>query len=295
MKKPAKFTPYYTYETEEGSFVVGLYTAEHTDTTGETPAGGERTKGSHFKEWARDFLDKLLPLKEDKSGLGKYEILCPPPLALLMTPYRLMTPYSKVELYKELHDPEYLEKMERYRREFMEREAKKAQPYEESAKLSGIPITREDIDAYLKSRWSRGDHLVYNLYHDGDKGAEDTVSVWVHCDPANRFEKVEFTEALEATNPGLFHDVFVDDENGYWGWDDTLISFTGASGTRFTVSCYKIRRGDFYVHMGAGLHAGKAPITAENFRELEAIIETFRYLNSLPAKQLDHEAGSESV
>ena len=160
MKKPAKFTPYYTYETEEGSFVVGLYTAEHTDTTGETPAGGERTKGSHFKEWARDFLDKLLPLKEDKSGLGKYEILCPPPLALLMTPYRLMTPCSKVELYKELHDPEYLEKMERYRREFMEREAKKAQPYEESAKLSGIPITREDIDAYLKSRWSRGDHLV---------------------------------------------------------------------------------------------------------------------------------------
>lgn len=159
----------------------------------------------------------------------------------------------------------------------------KARLHEESAKLSGIPITREDIDAYLKSRWSRGDHLIYNLYHDGDKGAEDTVSVWVHCDPANRFEKTEFTEALEATNPGLFHDVFIDDEGGYWGWDDTLISFAGASGTRFTVSCYKIRRGDFYVYMGAGLHAGKAPITAENFRELEAVIETFRYLNSLPA------------
>lgn len=284
MKKPAKFTPYYTYETEEGSFVVGLYTAEHTDTTGETPAGGERTKGSHFKEWARDFLDKLLPLKEDKSGLGKYEILCPPPLALLMTPYRLMTPYSKVELYKELHDPEYLEKMERYRREFMEREAKKAQPYEESAKLSGIPITREDIDAYLKSRWSRGDHLVYNLYHDGDKGAEDTVSVWVHCDPAKRFEKVEFAKALESNNPGLFHDVFIDDENGYWGWDDTLIKFKGSSGTNFTVSCYKIRRGDFYIYMHAGLHADDTPITADNFKELDAVIETFRYLNSVPPK-----------
>lgn len=158
----------------------------------------------------------------------------------------------------------------------------KARLYEESAKLSGIPITREDIDAYLKSRWSLGDHLVYNLYHDGDKGAEDAVSVLVHCDPAKRFEKVEFTEALEATNPGLFHDVFIDDEGGYWGWDDTLISFTGASGTRFTVSCYKIRRGDFYVHMGAGLHGGKAPITAENFKELDAVVETFRYLNSLP-------------
>lgn len=165
----------------------------------------------------------------------------------------------------------------------------KARLHEESAKLSGIPITREDIDAYLKSRWSRGDHLIYNLYHDGDKGAEDTVSVWVHCDPANRFEKTEFTEALEANNPGLFQDVFVDDEDGYWGWDDTLISFTGKSGTRFTVSCYKIRRGDFYVYMGAGLHAGKAPITAENFKELEAIIETFRYLNSLPPKQSDGE------
>jgi hypothetical protein len=158
----------------------------------------------------------------------------------------------------------------------------KARLHEESAKLSGIPITREDIDTYLKSRWSQGDHLVYDLNHRGDKGAEDTVSVWVHCDPANRFEKIEFTEALEATNPGLFHNVFIDDENGYWGWDDTLISFTGASGTRFTVSCYKIRRGDFYVHMGAGLHGGKAPITAENFKELDAVVETFRYLNSLP-------------
>lgn len=163
----------------------------------------------------------------------------------------------------------------------------KARLHEESAKLSGIPITRKDIDAYLKARWSRGDHLIYNLYHDGDKGAEDTVSVWVHCDPANRFEKVEFTEALEGNNPGLFHDVFIDDENGYWGWDDTLISFTGESGTRFTVSCYKIRRGDFYVYMGAGLHAGKAPITAENFKELEAVVETFRYLNSKSSKTSD--------
>lgn len=163
----------------------------------------------------------------------------------------------------------------------------KARLHEESAKLSGIPITRKDIDAYLKSRWAKGDHLVYDLNHRGDKGAEDTVSVWVHCDPANRFEKIEFTEALEATNPGLFHDVFIDDEGGYWGWDDTLISFTGKSGTRFTVSCYKIRRGDFYIYMGAGLHAGKAPITAENFKELEAVVETFRYLNSKPSKTSD--------
>lgn len=163
----------------------------------------------------------------------------------------------------------------------------KARLHEESAKLSGIPITREDIDAYLKSRWSRGDHLIYNLSHRGDKGAEDTVSVWVHCDPAKRFEKVEFTEALEGNNPGLFHDVFIDDEGGYWGWDDTLISFTGVSGTRFTVSCYKIRRGDFYIYMGAGLHAGDAPITADNLKELEAVVETFRYLNSKSSKTSD--------
>ena len=163
----------------------------------------------------------------------------------------------------------------------------KARLHEESAKLSGIPISRKDIDAYLKSRWSQGDHLVYNLYHDGDKGAEDTVSVWIHCDPANRFEKVEFAEALEANNPGLFRNVFIDDEGGYWGWDDTLISFTGESGTRFTVSCYKIRRGDFYIYMGAGLHAGDAPITAENFRELEAVIGTFEYLNSKLSKTSD--------
>lgn len=163
----------------------------------------------------------------------------------------------------------------------------KARLHEESAKLSGIPITREDIDAYLKSRWSRGDHLIYNLSHRGDKSAEETVSVWVHCDPAKRFEKVEFTEALEGNNPGLFHDVFIDDEGGYWGWDDTLISFTGVSGTRFTVSCYKIRRGDFYIYMGAGLHAGDAPITADNFKELEAVVETFRYLNSKSSKTSD--------
>lgn len=163
----------------------------------------------------------------------------------------------------------------------------KARLHEESAKLSGIPITREDIDAYLKSRWSRGDHLIYNLSHRGDKSAEETVSVWVHCDPAKRFEKVEFTEALEGNNPGLFHDVFIDDEGGYWGWDDTLISFTGVSGTRFTVSCYKIRRGDFYIYMGAGLHAGDAPITADNLKELEAVVETFRYLNSKSSKTSD--------
>lgn len=165
----------------------------------------------------------------------------------------------------------------------------KARLHEESAKLSGIPVTQEDIDAYLKSRWSQGDHLVYDLSHRGDKGEEDTVSVWVHCDPAKRFEKVEFTEALVGNNPGLFHDVFIDDENGYWGWDDTLIKFTGSSGTNFTVSCYKIRRGDFYIYMHAGLHAGDAPITADNLKELEAVIEAFRYLNSLSPKQSDGE------
>lgn len=169
----------------------------------------------------------------------------------------------------------------------------KARLYEESAKQSGIPTTREEIEVYVDSRWD--DYLVSSFNHRGCKGREDVVCVGVQANPDRRFEKTEFTEALEANNPGLFRDVFIDDENGYWGWDDTLISFTGASGTRFTVSCYKIRRGDFYVYMGAGLHAGKAPITAENFRELEAIIETFRYLNSLPAKHLDHEAGSESV
>lgn len=42
------------------------------------------------------------------------------------------------------------------------------------------------------------------------------------------------------------------------------------------------RRGDFYVYMGAGLHGGKAPITVANLKELEAVVETFRYLNSLP-------------
>lgn len=158
----------------------------------------------------------------------------------------------------------------------------KARLHEESAKLSGIPISREDIDAYLKSRWIQGDHLIYNLSHRGDKGEEDTVSVWVHCDPAKRFEKVEFIEALEGNNPGLFHDVFIDDEGGYWGWDDTLIKFRGSSGTNFTVSCYKIRRGDFYVYMHAGLHAGDTPITVDNVKELEAVIDTFRRLSQLP-------------
>lgn len=47
------------------------------------------------------------------------------------------------------------------------------------------------------------------------------------------------------------------------------------------------RRGDFYIYMHAGLHAGDAPITADNLKELEAVIETFRYLNSLPPKAAD--------
>lgn len=44
------------------------------------------------------------------------------------------------------------------------------------------------------------------------------------------------------------------------------------------------RRGDFYVYMHAGLHAGDTPITVDNVKELEAVIDTFRHLSQLPPR-----------
>ena len=166
------------------------------------------------------------------------------------------------------------------RAELEAKKREKATQHEESAKLSGIPITDEEVESYIQRRWNPD--LVRSFDHGGGKGKEYYVSVWVHCHPSKRFGKKGFTRALEALNPDLFHEIIIDDENGYWGWDDTHIYFKGTSGTRFEVTCYKVRRGDFYVDMGAGLHGGETPITAENLAELEAVIEVFKYFNSLP-------------
>lgn len=166
------------------------------------------------------------------------------------------------------------------RAELEAKKREKATQHEESAKLSGIPITDEEVEAYIQRRWNPD--LVRSFDHEGGKGEEHYVSVWVHCHPSKRFGKKGFTRALEALNPNLFHEIIIDDEDGYWGWDDTLIYFKGTSGTIFKVTCYKVRRGDFYVDMGAGLHGGETPITAENLAELEAVIEVFKYFNSLP-------------
>lgn len=166
------------------------------------------------------------------------------------------------------------------RAELEAKKREKATQHEESAKLSGIPITDEEVEAYIQRRWNPD--LVRSFDHEGGKGEEHYVSVWVHCHPSKRFGKKGFTRALEALNPNLFHEIIIDDEDGYWGWDDTRIYFKGTSGTIFKVTCYKVRRGDFYVDMGAGLHGGETPITAENLAELEAVIEVFKYFNSLP-------------
>ena len=166
------------------------------------------------------------------------------------------------------------------RAELEAKKREKARLHEESAKLSGIPITEEEAEAYIERRWNPD--IVRSFDHGGGKGKEYYVSVWVHCHPSKRFGKKGFTRALEALNPNLFHEIIIDDENGYWGWDDTRIYFRGTSGTLFEVTCYKVRRGDFYVDMGAGLHGGETPITSENLAELEAVIEVFKYFNSLP-------------
>lgn len=166
------------------------------------------------------------------------------------------------------------------RAELEAKKREKATQHEESAKLSGIPITDEEVEAYIQRRWNPD--LVQSFDHGGGKDKEYYVSVWVHCHPSKRFGKKGFTRALEALNPDLFHEIIIDDENGYWGWDDTHIYFRGTSGTLFEVTCYKVRRGDFYVDMGAGLHGGETPITSENLAELEAVIEVFKYFNSLP-------------
>lgn len=166
------------------------------------------------------------------------------------------------------------------RAELEAKKCEKANQHEESAKLSGIPITDEEVEAYIQRRWNPD--LVRSFDHGGGKGKEYYVSVWVHCHPSKRFGKKGFTRALEALNPDLFREIIIDDENGYWGWDDTHIYFKGTSGTRFEVTCYKVRRGDFYVDMGAGLHGGETPITSENLAELEAVIEVFKYFNLLP-------------
>jgi hypothetical protein len=309
MKNYEEFTPTYIFIPKEegdesGVFGIGL----NPSPVEPEEDGGNSKDEESFTELIKSCLKKVSFWKKEESDIaepqhnedtGKITVLNksgdnitviyvhtsnPPknsdvmnapltPMALLMgTGASKYHPTPLVDLTPPISDEE--------RAAIEAEKQEKARLHEDSAKLSGIPITEEEAEAYIQRRWNPD--LVRSFDHGGGKGKEYYVSVWVHCHPSKRFGKKGFTRALEALNPDLFHEIIIDDEDGYWGWDDTRIYFKGASGTLFEVTCYKVRRGDFYIDMGAGLHGGETPITAENFAELEAVIEVFKYFNSLP-------------
>ena len=96
-------------------------------------------------------------------------------------------------------------------------------------------------------------------------------------------------KALAARSPEMFQDVTLNawDEEESVGWEEMWVTFRGESGADFHVSCYKFHRGNFEIDMSAGKHGGATFVTEQNLKELEAVIEAFLYVDSIPPTRKD--------
>lgn len=146
---------------------------------------------------------------------------------------------------------------------------------------SHVQITAEQAEAYLTERYPEG--TVRDFEHHENEG--DSLTVSAHCrNLKNHRDPASFMKALTARSPKMFQDVTLNawDEEESVGWEEMWVTFKGESGAGFHVSCYKFHRGNFEIRMSAGKHGGATFVTEQNLKELEAVIEAFLYIDSVP-------------
>lgn len=155
---------------------------------------------------------------------------------------------------------------------------------EEDAKaVPHVQFTAEQAEVYLTERYPEGVVRDFEYQEHEDKG--DSITVSAHCRNLNNHRDPSvFMKTLTARSPEMFQDVTLNawDEEESEGWEEMWVTFKGESGARFHVSCYKFHRGNFEIHMSTGKHGGVTLVTEQNLKELEAVIEAFLYVDSVP-------------
>lgn len=160
---------------------------------------------------------------------------------------------------------------------------------EDAAKAaSHVQFTAEQTEVYLTERYPEG--AVRDFEYAEHKDMRDSFTVSVHCrNLKNHRDPTSFMKALTDRNPEMFQGVTLNawDEEESEGWEEMWVTFRGESGARFHVSCYKFHRGNFEIRMSAGKHGGATFVTEQNLKELEAVIEAFLYVDSVPPIRKD--------
>lgn len=158
----------------------------------------------------------------------------------------------------------------------------------EAKAASHIQITEEQAEAYLTERYPEG--AVRDFEYAEHEDMRDSFTVSVHCrNLHNHRDPAGFMKALAARCPEMFQNVTLNawDEEESVGWEEMWVTFRGESGADFHVSCYKFHRGNFEIDMSAGKHGGATFVTEQNLKELEAVIEAFLYIDSIPPIRKD--------
>lgn len=153
---------------------------------------------------------------------------------------------------------------------------------------SHIQITEAQAEAYLTERYPEGAVRDFEYHEHEDRG--DSLTVSAHChNLKNHRDPASFMKALTARSPKMFQDVTLNawDEEESVGWEEMWVTFRGESGAGFHVSCYKFHRGNFEICMSTGKHGGATFVTEQNLKELEAVIEAFLYIDSVPPIRKD--------
>lgn len=158
----------------------------------------------------------------------------------------------------------------------------------EAKAASHIQITEEQAEAYLTERYPEGAVRDFEYAEHEDK--RDSFTVSVHCrNLKNHRDPAVFMKTLTARSPKMFQNVTLNawDEEESVGWEEMWVTFRGESGAGFHVSCYKFHRGNFEISMSVGKHGGATFVTAQSLKELEAVIEAFLYVDSVPPIRKD--------
>lgn len=159
---------------------------------------------------------------------------------------------------------------------------------EEAKAASHVQFTAEQAEVYLTERYPEG--VVRDFEYAEHEDMRDSFTVSVHCrNLHNHRDPAGFMKALSDRNPEMFQNVTLNawDEEESVGWEEMWVTFRGESGADFHVSCYKFHRGNFEIRMSTGKHGGTTFATEQNLKELEAVIEAFLYVDSIPPTRKD--------
>lgn len=159
---------------------------------------------------------------------------------------------------------------------------------EEAKAASHIQFTAEQAEVYLAKCYPEG--VVRDFEYAKHEDGGDRLMVSAHCrNLKNHRDPTGFMKALTDRSPGMSQNVALNawDEEESVGWEEMWVTFRGESGAGFHVSCYKFHRGNFEICMSTGKHGGATFVTEQNLKELEAVIEAFLYIDSVPPIRKD--------